>query len=176
MTICSGYVDNGIYFIKPIFNNLIQTEMFKVVEPSLKRIMISSDDNDTYLWHLRLGHINLYRIDKLIKDSSLRELKVGTLLVCESCLEGKMTKRAFSAKGERVRAHLEIIHSDVCGPLNVKARGNYKYFVTFIDNYSRYGYAYLMHKKSEVFEKFKEFYAEVEKQLNSSIKTLQLDR
>ena len=123
MTICSGYVDNRIYFIKPIFNNLLQTEMFKVTEPSLKRRKISSHDNETYLWHLRLGHINLDRIERLIKDGPLRELKVGTLLVCESCLEGKMTKRAFSTKGERAKAPMEIILSDVCGPLNVKARG-----------------------------------------------------
>ena len=82
-----------------------------------------------------------------------------------------MTKRAFLEKGERAKAPLEIIHGDICGPLNVKARGGYEYFVTFIDDYSRYGYAYLMHKKSKVFEKFKEFRSEVEKQLNSSIKT-----
>ena len=67
-----------------------------------------------------------------------------------------MTKRPFSAKGERAKATLEIIH---CGPLNVKARIGYKYFVTFIDDYSRFGYAYLMQKKSETFEKFKEFRA-----------------
>ena len=63
-----------------------------------------------------------------------------------------MTKRAFLAKGEKVKTPLEIKHSDVCGPLNVKARGGYEYFVTFIDDHSRYGYAYLMHKRSEVFE------------------------
>ena len=176
MNICSGYVDNGIYFVKPIFKNLLQTEMFKVAEPTPKRRKISNDKNDTYLWHLRLGHINIDRIERLEKDGPLRELKVGTLPICESCLESKMTKRPFSAKGERAKVPLEIIHTDVCGPLNVKARGGYEYFVTFIDDYSRYGYVYLIQRKSEAFEKFKEFRAEAEKQLSKSIKTLRSDR
>ena len=66
---------------------------------------------------------------------------------------------------------LELIHTDVCGPMNVQARGGYKYFITFTDDYSRYGYVYLMRRKSEAFEKFKEFWVESEKQLGQCIKT-----
>ena len=102
--------------------------------------------------------------------------EVTPLPTCESCLEGKMTKRSFPSKGHRVNDLLELIHSDVYGPFNVQARGSYEHFVTFIDDYSRYGYAYLMHRKSETFEKFKEFQAETEKQLGELIKALRLDR
>ena len=116
MNICFGYVDNGIYFIKPIFNNLLQTKMFKVTKPTHKRRKISNDNNDTYLGHLRLGHINIDRIERLAKDGPLRELKVSTLLVYESFLKGKMTNRPFPAKGEKAKGPLEIIHTDVCGP------------------------------------------------------------
>ena len=52
-------------------------------------------------------------INKLTKDGPLRELRVGSLLVCESCLEGKMTKRSFSAKGERAKEPLELVLTDV---------------------------------------------------------------
>ena len=79
----------------------------------MKRQKISHDD--TYLWHLRLGHINLDRINRLIKSGALSQLKLGTLPVCESCLEGKMTKRPFIGKGLRATEPLELIHSDVCG-------------------------------------------------------------
>ena len=78
------------------------------------------------------------RIERLVKDGPLIELKVGTLPICESCLEGK-AKRPFSAKGEKAKAPLEIIYTDVCRPLNVKAKGIYEYFVTIIDDYSRFG-------------------------------------
>ena len=74
-----------------------------------------------------------------------------------------MTKRPFSAKGTRAKEPLQLIHSDVYGPLNVQARGGYEYFISFNDDYSRYGYIYLMRRKSEAFEKFKEFRAEAEK-------------
>ena len=76
-----------------------------------------------------------------------------------------MTKRPFSAKGQRAKEPLQLVHSDVCGPMSVQARGGYEYFVLFIDDYSRYGYVYLMQRKSETFGKFKEFLAEAEKQL-----------
>ena len=73
-----------------------------------------------------------------------------------------MTIRPFKTKGYRAKEVLELVHSDLCGPLSTSARGGYEYFITFIDDYSRYGYIYLMHHKSETFEKFKEFKAEVE--------------
>ena len=71
---------------------------------------------------------------------------------------------------------LELIHSDVCGPINIRARGGHQYFITCTDDYSRYGYLYLLHHKSEAFEKFKEFRAEVEKQLAKDIKAIRFDR
>ena len=87
-----------------------------------------------------------------------------------------MTKRSFSAKEERAKQPLELVHTDVCGPLNVQARGGYEYFVNFIDDYSRYSYIYLMQPKFETFQKFQEFHVEAEKQLDKSLKTLRSDR
>ncbi|KAK8667495.1 hypothetical protein V6N13_007644 [Hibiscus sabdariffa] len=68
-----------------------------------------------------------------------------------------MTKAPFSGKGERASDLLGLIHSDVCGPMNTQARGGFQYFITFTDDFSRYGYIYLMRHKSEALERFKEF-------------------
>ena len=76
---------------------------------------------------------------------------------------------------ERATDLLEIIHTDVCGPMNVEARGGYCYFLTFTDDLSRYGYIYLMKHKSETFEKFKEFQSEVKNHRNKKIKFLRYD-
>lgn len=70
---------------------------------------------------------------------------------------------------------LELVHSNVCGPMSTQARGGYEYFITFIDDYSRFGYVYLMKQKFEAFEKFREFKAEVENQLGKRIKAIQSD-
>ena len=87
-----------------------------------------------------------------------------------------MTKTPFSETMERASDLLEIIHTDVCGPKSVEARGGYRYFLTFIDDLSRYGYIYLMKHKSEIVERFKEFQREVENHRNKKIKFLQTDR
>ena len=77
---------------------------------------------------------------------------------------------------ERASDLLEIIHTDLCGPMRIEARGGYRYFLTFTDDLSRYGYIYLMKHKSETFEKFKQFQSEVENHRNKKIKFLRSDR
>ena len=93
---------------------------------------------------------------KLHKDGLLDSLGYESFDACEPCLMGKMTKTPFSGTIERTSDLLEIIHTDVCGPMSVDARGGYRYFLTFTDDLSRYAYIYLMKHKSETFEKFKE--------------------
>jgi hypothetical protein len=75
-----------------------------------------------------------------------------------------MTKMPFLGFPERASYLLDLIHIDVCRPMSTTARGGYQYFITFIDDLSRYGYVYLMKHTSETFEKFKEFQSEVENQ------------
>ena len=76
---------------------------------------------------------------------------------------------------ERASDLLEIIHTDVCGPMNIEARDRYHYFLIFTDDLSRYEYIYLMKHKSETFEKFKEFQSEVENHRDKKIKFLRSD-
>ena len=85
---------------------------------------------------------------KLHADGLLESLDYESFDACEPCLMGKMTKMPFSGTMERATDLLEIIHTDVCGPMNVEARGRYRYFLILIDNLSRYGYIYLMKHKS----------------------------
>ena len=76
---------------------------------------------------------------------------------------------------ERVKENFKIIHSDVCVQFNQMVRGSFYYFITFIDDLSRYEYLYLMKHKSESFEKFKEFKVQVKNQMVKSIKILRSD-
>ena len=103
-------------------------------------------DNDSakYLWHCRLGHIGVKHMKKLHADGLLESLDYESFDACEPCLLGKMTKTLFSGTMERANDLLEIIHTDICGPISVEARGGYRYFLTFTDDLSRYGYIYLI--------------------------------
>ena len=89
----------------------------------------------------------------------LSNLESASDSTCEACLQGKMTRSPFVGQMRRANEVLEIIHSDVCGPFRKMARGGFYYFITFIDDLSRYGHLFLMKNKSESFEKFKEFKA-----------------
>src|SRR6187399_3221496 len=109
---------------------------------------------------------------KLHADGLLESLDFESLDTCEPCLMGKMTRTSFSGTIERASDLLEIIHTDVCDPMSVTACGGYRYFLTFTDDLSRYGYIYLMKHKSETFEKFKEFQSEVKNHHNKEIKFL----
>ncbi|GJX16291.1 retrotransposon protein, putative, ty1-copia subclass [Tanacetum coccineum] len=95
---------------------------------------------------------------------------------CVSCLSGKMTRIPFPHRLERVTDLLGIIHTDVCGLLRHVSIQGASYFITFTDDYSRYGYVYLLKHKHEVFETFKVFKNEVENQLGKTIKALRSDR
>jgi hypothetical protein len=108
-----------------------------------------------YLWHCRLGHIGVKCMKKLYCNGLLESLYYESFETCELCLMGKMTRTPFYGTMERVTDLLEIIHTDVCGPMSVSAHGGYHYFVTFTDDFSIYGYIYLMKHKSKTFEKFK---------------------
>ena len=114
-----------------------------------------NNDSAIYLWHCRLGHIGVKRMKKLHADGILESLDYESLDACEPCLLGKMTKTPFSGTMERATNLLEIIHTDVCDRISVAARSGYRYFLTFTDDLSRYGYVYLMKHKSETFEKFR---------------------
>ena len=111
-----------------------------------KRFKVNND-SATYLWHCRLGHIGVKRMNKLHADGLFESLDYESFDTCETCLMGKMTKTPFSGTMERATDLLEIIHTDVCGPMSVEARGGYCYFLTFTDDLSRYGYIYLMKLK-----------------------------
>src|SRR4051812_32978677 len=89
----------------------------------------------TYLWHCRLGHVGVKRMKELHADGLLESLDA-----CEPCLMGKMTKTPFSGTMKQATDLLEIIHTDVCSPMNMKACSRYHYFLTFTDELSRYGY------------------------------------
>ncbi|GJZ13937.1 putative RNA-directed DNA polymerase [Tanacetum coccineum] len=162
---------NGIYEID--MSNSVPNDN-SIYNVSNKRVKHNLDS--TYLWHCRLAHISKKRIEKLQHDGLLKSTDDESFDQCVSCLSGKMTRKSFPHRPERATDLLGIIHTDVCGPLRHVSRKDASYFITFTDDYSRYGYIYLLKHKHEVFETFKVFKNEVENQLGKTIKALRSDR
>lgn len=113
------------------------------------------------LWHQRLAHLNAQQLKQLV----LKEMAIGIKIpksantsFCEGCVEGKIHRKPFKSIGEiRTKRRLQLVHSDVCGPMRTKSIDGCRYFVTFIDDYSRCCKVYFMKQKCEVLDKFKEF-------------------
>jgi hypothetical protein len=76
---------------------------------------------------------------------------------CESCLLGRMTKAPFTGQSERVSGLLGLVHTDVCRPMSYVAKGGFQYFITFIDDFNRYGYIYLMRQSLNHLKSSKNF-------------------
>lgn len=93
-------------------------------------------------------------------------------MTCESYLLGKMPKSSITRHPERVPQVLDLIHTNICGPINEMAHGGFHYFITFTNDHSRYGYVDLMKDKCESLDKFIKYNSLVENQTNNHIKTL----
>ncbi|GKB76908.1 retrotransposon protein, putative, ty1-copia subclass [Tanacetum coccineum] len=91
-------------------------------------------------------------------------------------MSGKMARKPYTHQVEKAKDLLGLIHTYVCGPFRTVSKQGASYFVTFTDDFSRYGYVYLLKHKHEVFETFKVFQKEVENQLGETIKSLRSDR
>jgi hypothetical protein len=100
------------------------------------------DATSAKLWHYRLGHISRGRIDRLIKDDILISLDFSNSDYCIDCIKGKYAKQVKKGEAKRSTGVLEIIHMNVCGPFPVKSVDGFDLFITFTDNFSRYGYIY----------------------------------
>ncbi|KAL0387534.1 UNVERIFIED_CONTAM: hypothetical protein Sradi_2635200 [Sesamum radiatum] len=125
--------------------------------------------------HARLEHISQDRMKRFVDSNSLEIDNLDNLPACESCLKGKMIRKPFVGQSMLANSLLNLIHTDVCGPLNTQAREGFSYFIIFTDDHSWYVYVYLMRYKSEAFVRFKEFRLEVENQTGRKIKILQSD-
>lgn len=132
------------------------------------------------VWHKRLGHLNQKGMFVLGGGNQC----VGVVFQndnnvpgsCVACVTGKMHVSSFpSASGTRAAEPLNLIHSDVCGPMQVSSWGGARYLLTFTDDNTRKTFGYLMKNKSEVSTHFITFKNMVEKQTGLHIKILRTD-
>ncbi|KAL4282412.1 hypothetical protein GQ457_03G013080 [Hibiscus cannabinus] len=127
------------------------------------------------LWHERLGHVSYYKLKVMMEKQILRglpQVDIRTDIVCAWCQFGKAHQLPFKESKHQSKAPLELVHSDVFGPVKQTSLGGMKYMVTFIDDFSRYVWVYFMKEKSETFTKFREFKEKIESELDEKIMCL----
>jgi 5'-3' exoribonuclease 2 len=153
--------------------NLYHLEGRTKINQSL--VAIEGARDSIYLWYPRLGHMREKGIKVLVDHKSLPSLKFLNLNFCKYCFFGKQCRQKFKARRHIRKGILDYIHSDVWGPSPIVSFGGSSYYVTFIDDYSRKVWVYLLKRKVDVFNTFKKFRALVEKSIDRSIKCLRTD-
>ncbi|GJW24268.1 retrotransposon protein, putative, ty1-copia subclass [Tanacetum coccineum] len=162
MVYFSAIPRDGIFKID-LYNSYANESSIYTV--SNKRAKLDLDS--ALLWHCRLGHICKKRIENWQHDGLLNSIDLKAFEKCVPCMSGKMARKPYTHQVERAKNLLGLIHTDVCGPFKIMSRQGSSYFVTFTDEFSSYGYVYLLKHKHDVFETFKVFQKEVENQLGS---------
>nr|KYP40247.1 Retrovirus-related Pol polyprotein from transposon TNT 1-94 [Cajanus cajan] len=152
-TIGVGSKSHGLYYLQPSTSTICAS----VESPSLI--------------HRRLGHPSLNKLKKMVPHLSCLES-----LECESCQLGKHVRTSFpNSINSRAVSPFDVIHSDVWGPSRVPSLLGHRYYVTFIDDFSRCTWIFLMKNRSELFNIFQSFYSEIKTQFGKVIRILRSD-
>jgi len=129
------------------------------------------------LWHERLGHFNVACVKRMINNKDIDGLKCSSMAVkdvCEPCVNGKAAMKPMpSAGGGRVTKRLQLVHSDLVGPMSEPSRGGALYFGTFTDDFSRWTGVVFLQKKSDLFSEYKKWLSNAQLHTGSKIKVLQ---
>lgn len=156
--VCKAMLDDGVYRLKV----------------KLPKAMAAKQPQDIQIWHRRLGHLNYNDVLK-VTNCGLSSSEKAAIPKCKVCIEAKQPRQPYKSYGNRSKNVLDLIHTDLCGPMETMSIGKAKYFVTFIDDYSRKTYVYFLRSKSETFPAFQEFKAQVENQTGRKIKAMRSD-
>ena len=140
------------------------------------------DETSLTTWHLRFGHLNKQDVQKLVSKNLVEGMSIigpksaSVPENCDGCVLGKQSRSPFPKSSDsKTTSVLELVHSDVCGPMSVASVGGSFYFITFVDDYSRYVWVYIIRKKGQAIDKFKEFIALSENTTGKRIKRFRSD-
>ncbi|KAE8735550.1 Beta-galactosidase 8 isoform 1 [Hibiscus syriacus] len=172
---------SNVYYVPNMKSNILSLGQLNVLDQytnDVAKCLKACYKDASWLWHLRFGHLNFGGLELLSKKEMVKLPHINQPdQLCEGCLVGKQFRKSFPKESEtRAKKPLELIHTDVCGPIKPSSLGNNNYFLLFIDDFSRKTWVYFLKQKSEVFEVFKKFKAAVERESGRKIKAMRSDR
>lgn len=141
------------------------------VEASAAHVAVNR--NSLQMWHEKLGHQNVKHVEDFLKRNNVKY--DGHDFTCEACLVGKQHRLSFKERVEKSEKCGEIMHTDVCGPMQVTSIGGARYFLLIKDDFSHFRFVYFMKTKDEVVEKFRNFLKLAEKQHGNKVKIVRSD-
>lgn len=156
-------------------NNCTQGNDIDMTDDSILDCMKVKSIDTLKEWHRKLAHQNMEYIKEYLRNKNIEYIDNEKDFVCEQCLSGKQHKIRFKNSESRATQPLEIVHADVCGPMETTSFGGSRYFLLLKDDFSSYRHVYFMQKKSEVKRNIEKFISMAERQTGYKIKILRTD-
>lgn len=153
------HLNNGLYYLKDIDSPVAANSS-------------TLNSNLFFLWHQRLGHAPISRLKHI---PSLKSLSQPSDQVCITCHMSKFSKLPYALSDNHAVSPFELVHLDTWGPYRVQTKEKYKYFLTVVDDCTRFTWVFLMQQKSDYLVTLQMFYKYVEKHFNMPILHLRTD-
>ncbi|KAM2961779.1 hypothetical protein FF1_031321 [Malus domestica] len=187
---CWFICDESVFFIQDkatgmmLYHGQSRGELYEIPVTVFSRRLVAGQNKavallgkavKTSVWHKRLGHPSAEVLAVMLRNVGQNVNADSSPSVCSSCLSGKMCRQPFPVKETRASSMFDKVHSDIWGPAPVKSLEGFRYYVSFVDEFSRFVWIFPIINKSDVFSVFVKFFAFVTTQFNSVIKCLQTD-
>nr|GEW89699.1 hypothetical protein [Tanacetum cinerariifolium] len=172
--------ENQVLLKVPRKNNMYSFDLKNVIPLKGLTCLFSKATNDeSNLWHKRLGHINFKTMDKLMKGNLIRGFPSKIFEndhTCVACQKGKQHKASCKSKlVNSVSQPLQILHMDLFGPTFIKSIMEKMYCLVVTDDYSRFSWVFFLAKKDKTYGILKDFITGLENQLNHKVKIIRCD-
>ncbi|KAK1616125.1 hypothetical protein QYE76_021642 [Lolium multiflorum] len=163
-----GYVENNLYVVD-----------LSKESSSHSTCLMATKHDEGWLWHRRLGHVNMRNLKQLLKGEhivGLTGISFEKDRVCSACVAGKQLKKKHPIKSIVTTSRpLELLHLDLFGPSHYDTLGGSKYGLVIVDDYSRYSWVFLLKSKDETHREFIIFAKKAQRMYESEIKAIRTD-
>ncbi|GJW78594.1 zinc finger, CCHC-type containing protein [Tanacetum coccineum] len=141
--------------------------------------LLANVDNQAWLWHTRLGHLNFDNINKMIRKDLVEGIPrinhAGQ--ICDACLLGKHSRTPFPNQAKFISKNpLDLVYGDLCGPISPATHSRKKLFFLLVDDCTRFMWAYFLTSKDQAFDTFKEFRQRIKTEIRLKLRMLRTDR
>uniref|UniRef100_A0A1Y1LCN3 Endonuclease n=1 Tax=Photinus pyralis TaxID=7054 RepID=A0A1Y1LCN3_PHOPY len=149
--------------------------MFRMCEFPTEVANVNQTNETLTTWHERLAHQNIPLVKQILNKHGVQYTTENCNKICEACVKGKQHKMPFSRSETKTTEVCELVHMDLCGPMENSSIGGAKYFLLIKDDYSHYRTVYYLKNKYETIEKLEHFLKYAEVDTGKKVKVLRSD-
>ncbi|RXW14669.1 hypothetical protein EST38_g11187, partial [Candolleomyces aberdarensis] len=164
-------------FIRSLYHVDAHAKSYSLSPTIVVHLASSSTSIDINILHRRLGHASESRIKQMVKRGQLKGISetTGKLTFCEPCVLGKMKKLPFRHQARReTSAPFELMHTDLGGPVTPQTPSGFRYWIIFVDDFTRYPWVFFLRDKSEAPAIIKRMHDDIHAYFNRKITKIRL--